>query len=195
MTCAPPQAFSLVLGSVAENVAAGLNVLLQHVSHFLQTAGIRGRSRPCVRPSMHASIHPSLICYLTYLVSTVGIPIREVTPEGLVFVTQWVLAGVIGYWTLSLVFHVVTNTLRQAMWLLKVGVALACFGYILSDRSADPETIAIQMGVLVLFCFLLGVGTSGGTNVTDKASQLEEQVRILESRLRDMERWRTDEGR
>lgn len=92
--------------------------------------------------------------------------------------------------------HVVTNTLRQALWLLKVGVALACFGYILSDRSVDPETIAMQMGVLVLVCFLLGVGTSGGTtgDMTDKTSQLEEQVRILESRLRDVERWRrTDE--
>lgn len=42
VTCAPLQAFSLVLASVAENVAAGLNVLLQYVSHFLQTAGIQG---------------------------------------------------------------------------------------------------------------------------------------------------------
>lgn len=41
-TNALPQAFSLVLGSVAENVAAGLNVILQYISHLLQTAGIQG---------------------------------------------------------------------------------------------------------------------------------------------------------
>ncbi|TWW59403.1 hypothetical protein D4764_06G0009330 [Takifugu flavidus] len=155
------KAFSLVLASVAENVAAGLNVLLQYVSHFLQTAGIQ-----------------------------VDIPIHEVTPEGLVFVTQWVLTALIGYWMLSLAFHLVTKTLRQAFWLLKVSAALACFVYILSDRSVATETIAIRMGVLVLVCFLLGVGPSGGTNVTDKTSQLEEQVMILENRLREMERWR-----
>lgn len=112
------------------------------------------------------------------------------TPAGVIFVTQWVLAALIAYWGLSLAFHVVTHTLRQALWLLKVTAALACFGYILSDRSVPTETIAIRIGVLVLVCFLLGVGTSGGTNVTVKTSQLEEKVRILESRLRELERWK-----
>lgn len=84
----------------------------------------------------------------------------------------------------------VTTTLRQALWLLKVCAALACFGYILSDRSVATETMAIRIGVLVLVCLLFGVGTSSGTNVSDKTSKLEEQVRILESRLREMERWR-----
>lgn len=187
VTCAPSQAFSQVLASVAENVAAGLNVLLQYVSHFLQTAGIQGSFH-----STHPHIQPSLsvINYLYFLISTVGIPIHEVTPGGLVFVTQWVLAALIGYWILSLAFHLVSKTLRQAFWLLKVSAALACFIYILSDRSVATETIAIRMGVLVLVCFLLGVGPSGGTNVTDKTSQLEAQVGILESRLREMERWR-----
>lgn len=97
--------------------------------------------------------------------------------------------ALIAYWILSLVFRVVTSTLRQVLWLLKVGAALACFSYILSDRSVATETMAIRVGVLVLVCLLLGVGTSRGTNVSDKTSQLEEQVRILESRLREMERW------
>lgn len=141
--------------------------------------------------SIHPSISPSLsgIWCLSFLISTAAIPI-QVTPEGLVFVTQWVLAALIGYWVLSLAFHLVTKTLRQALWLLKVSAGLACFVYILSDRSVDTETVAIRMGILVLVCFLLGVGPSGGTNVTDKTSRLEEQVRILESRLREMERWR-----
>lgn len=192
VTCAPPQAFSLVLASVAENVAAGLTVLLQYVSHFLQTAGIQGSFHSTLPPS-HPTISLSVIYYLSFLISTVGIPIHEVTPEGLVFVTRWVLAALIGYWMLSLAFHLVTKTLRQAFWLLKVSAALACFVYILSDHSVATETIAIRMGVLVLVCFLLGVGPSGGTNVTAKTSQVEEQVRILESRLREMERRRRDE--
>lgn len=103
--------------------------------------------------------------------------------------TQWVLVALIAYWILSLVFRVVTRTLRQALWLLKVGAALACFGYILSDRSVDTETTATRIGVLVLVCFLLGVGRSTATitDLTDKTAQLEEQVRILQSRLREFE--------
>lgn len=38
----PSQAFSQVLGAVAGSCAAGLNVLLQYVSHFLQAAGFQG---------------------------------------------------------------------------------------------------------------------------------------------------------
>lgn len=103
--------------------------------------------------------------------------------------------ALIAYWILSLAFRVVTNTLRQALWLLKVCAALACFGYILSDRSVTTETMAIRIGVLVLVCLLLGVGTLRGTKVSDKTSQLEEQVRTLESRLREIERWTRDEQR
>lgn len=55
VTCVPPQAFSLVLASVAENVAAGLTVLLQYVSHFLQTAGIQGSFHSTLPPS-----HPTI---------------------------------------------------------------------------------------------------------------------------------------
>lgn len=97
--------------------------------------------------------------------------------------------ALVAYWILSFAFRVVTNTLRHVLWLVKVGAALACFSYILSNRSVAPETMAVQIGVLVLVCLLLGVGNSRGTNGSDKTSQLEDQVRILESRVREMERW------
>lgn len=115
------------------------------------------------------------------------------TPEGLIFVTQWFLVALIGYWLLSLTFHLIASTLRRALWLFKVSMALACFGLILSDRSVDSETRAIRLAVLVLVCVLLGVGTSRGSSVADKTAHLEEQVRILERRLREMEKWRRTE--
>lgn len=137
----------------------------------------------------------SLLCLavFVYLVSTAGVTINKVTPEGLIFVTQWVIVALIGYWLLSLAFQLVASTLRRALWLLKVSVALACFGLILSDRSMDTETMAIRLAILVLVCVLFGVGTSRGSNVADKTTHLEEQVRILERRLREMERWRRTE--
>lgn len=128
-----------------------------------------------------------------FIVSIVAVPINKVTPGGLIFVTQWVLVALIGYWLLSLAFRLVASTLRRALWLLKVGVALACFGFILSDHSVDTETMAIRLAFLVMVCVLLGVGTSGGSNVADKTFQLEEHVRVLERRLREVERWRRRE--
>ena len=166
-------------------MAAGLNVILQYVSQLFKTAGIQG-----IYISIHPSIHLITNDLSHFLISAVGIPIQEVTPQGLIFFTQWVLVALIAYWILSLAFRLVTSTLRQALWLLKVFAALASFGYILSDRGVATETMAIRIGVLVLVCLLLGVGTSRGTNVSEKTSELENQVRILESRLREMERWR-----
>ncbi|KAF0037963.1 hypothetical protein F2P81_010837 [Scophthalmus maximus] len=154
------KAFSQVLGVVAEGLASGLNVLLQHVSHLLQAAGVQ-----------------------------VVFPINRVTPEGLLFLAQWVLVALIGYWLVSFAFCLVASTLRRAVWLLKVGVALACFGFILRDHSVGTETLAVRLAVLVCACVLLGVGTSKGPDAADKTAHLEEQVRILERRLREMEKW------
>ncbi|XP_041840224.1 transmembrane protein 109 [Melanotaenia boesemani] len=159
------KAFSQVLGVVAGSLAGGLNVLLQYMSHFLHAAGIHG-----------------------------GFPIRKVTPEGLIFVAQWVLVALLCYWLISLVFRLVASALRRALWLLKVGVAIGCFGLILSDHRAGTETMVVRLAILVCVCVLLGVGTSGGSVAADKTARLEEQVKILERRLRDMERWtRTEE--
>lgn len=198
---------------MAGSLAAGLNVLFQYVSHFLQAAGVERKYEqraqdPKPIPSFSRDRMKLIILYfsmemlncsfcsfsvLIFLVSAVGFPIREVTAEGLIFVTQWFLVALIGYWLLSLTFHLVASTLRRALWLFKVGMALACFGFILSDRSVDTETRAIRLAVLVLVCVLLGVGTSRGSSVADKTAHLEEQVKILERRLREMEKWKRTE--
>ncbi|XP_022074341.1 transmembrane protein 109 [Acanthochromis polyacanthus] len=159
------KAFSQVLGVVAEGLAEGLNVLLQYTSHFLQAAGIQ-----------------------------VSSPVHKVTPEGLIFVAQWVLMALIGYWLISLGLQLVASTLRRTLWLLKVAVALACFGLILSDHRVGTETMAVRLAVLVCVCVVLGVGTSRTSSAADKTARLEEQIKILERRLRNMERWtRTEE--
>ncbi|XP_054461021.1 transmembrane protein 109 [Anoplopoma fimbria] len=158
------KAFSQVLSAVAGSLSAGLNVLLQYVSHLLQAAGFQ-----------------------------VGFPLSPVTPEGLVFVVQWVLVALIGYWLISLVFRLVASTLRRALWLLKVAVALLCFGLILNDRSVGSDTIAVRLAVLVSVCVLLGVGTLRSSSAADTTAHLEEQVKLLETRLREMERRRRKE--
>ncbi|XP_070767817.1 voltage-gated monoatomic cation channel TMEM109 [Enoplosus armatus] len=158
------KAFSQVLGVVAGSLAGGLNMLLQYVSHLLRAAGVQ-----------------------------VGFPINKVTPEGLIFVAQWVLVALIGYWLLSLALRLVASTLRRTLWLLKVGAALACFGLILSDHSVGTDAMAVRLAVLVCVCVLMGVGTWRGSNAADKTAHLEEQVKVLERRLREMERWRRTE--
>ncbi|XP_047435509.1 transmembrane protein 109 [Mugil cephalus] len=154
------KAFSQVLGVLAESLAAGVNTLLQYISHFLQAAGIQ-----------------------------VGFPIDEVTSEGLIFVAQWALMAFIGYWLISLAFRLVASTLRQALRVLKWAVALVAFGLILRDHQAGTEAMALRLLILVCVCVVLGVGMSGGSNAAEKTARLEEQVNILERRLKEMERW------
>ncbi|XP_028999805.1 transmembrane protein 109 isoform X2 [Betta splendens] len=159
------KAFSLVLGSVAGGAAAVLNLLLQYVSQLLQAAGVQ-----------------------------VVLPLNRVTPEGLTFVLQWVLAALVGYWLLSLLLRLLASALRRTLWLLKVGLALVGFGLILSDPGVGTETMAARLAVLVCVCVLLGVGPSRGPDVAEKTARLEQQVRILEKRLREMERRRKTNG-
>ncbi|XP_030580427.1 voltage-gated monoatomic cation channel TMEM109 [Archocentrus centrarchus] len=159
------KAFSQVLAVAAGSVAAGLNVLLQYITQFLQASGIQ-----------------------------VALPISKVTPDGLLFVAQWVLIALICYWLISLAFRLVASTLMRALWLLKVGVALTCFGLILSDHHVGTEMMAIRLAVLLCVCAMLGVGTWRGSSGAEKTAHLEEQVKILERRLKDMEKWtRTEE--
>ncbi|KAM9856470.1 voltage-gated monoatomic cation channel TMEM109 [Aulostomus maculatus] len=155
------KAFSQVLSVVAGSLAAGLNVILEYITHFLQTTGIQ-----------------------------VGFPVTKVTSEGVIFVAQWVIVAIVGYLLISLIFRLVASTLRRALWLLKVCAALACFGFILSDHSVGTETIAVRLAVLVCVCILLGVGSSSSSNMADKTAHLEEHVKILERRLKEMERRR-----
>lgn len=158
------KAFSNVFKVVVENVANGLNVILQYISQLFESAGIN-----------------------------VTVPAR-VTPSGVVFVVQWILVALLTYWIITLTFQLISSTLRRALWLLKVVVALFFFVLILRDYSVGTETMAVRLMVLVLVCVLLGVGSTAASGADEKTADLEEQVRILERRLREMERWRrTDE--
>ncbi|XP_028262300.1 voltage-gated monoatomic cation channel TMEM109 [Parambassis ranga] len=154
------RAFSKVLSVVAGGLAGGLSVVLQHLSDLLQAAGLH-----------------------------VKLPFNRVTPEGLVFVAQWVLVAGVCYWLISLAFQLIASTLWQALRLLKIAVALACFGLILSDHRVGTETMVFRVAALVCVCILLGIGTSSGSNAGNKITHLEEHVKILERRLKEMERW------
>lgn len=158
------KAFAKVFRVVAENVASGLNVVLQYISYLLETSGVK-----------------------------VTLPTR-VTPSGVIFVIQWIIIALLTYWIISLTFQLVVSTLRRALWLLKITIALFFFILILRDYSVGTETMAIRLTVLVLVCVLLGVGSGGGGGqsfAADKTQHLEEQVRILEQRLREMEKWQS----
>lgn len=116
---------------------------------------------------------------------SVEMPVNSITPDAVVYIGQWLLLALIGYWLLSLVFQLVASTLRRVLWLLKLGVVLGLFCLILSDRSAGTETTALRLAGLVSVCVLLGIGHSGtGGDKTD----LEDQVRVLERQVREMER-------
>ncbi|XP_006808763.1 transmembrane protein 109 [Neolamprologus brichardi] len=133
--------------------------------------------------------HANTMFALCSDLNTVSLPPNKVTPEGLVFVLQWVLAALICYWLISLAFRLVASTLMCALWFLKVGVALTCFVLILSDYGVGTEVMAVRLAVLLCVCVLLDVGTRGSSSAANQTARLEEQVKILERRLREMERW------
>ncbi|XP_037624552.1 uncharacterized protein LOC119487596 [Sebastes umbrosus] len=144
------QAFFWVLDVVAGNVAGALNVLLQYVTHFLQAIGIQ-----------------------------VGLPVNPVTPEGVIIVAQWVFLLLICYGVITLAFLLVTFFLRCLWWLLKVGVALACFGLILNDHSVDTKTMVFRLLSLGCICLLLSTRPCKAAKIV----HLDEQVKILEKRV------------
>ncbi|KAJ4938217.1 hypothetical protein JOQ06_002842, partial [Pogonophryne albipinna] len=106
------QAFYWFLDAVAGSLANGLNAPLQYVTYFLHATGIK-----------------------------VDLPINPVTPDGVFFVVQWVLLLLICYAVIALAFVMFTFFLRKLWWLLKVALALACFGIILNDHSIDTKTM------------------------------------------------------
>ncbi|KAG9342370.1 hypothetical protein JZ751_016364 [Albula glossodonta] len=120
---------------------------------------------------------------------TVKLPFHRITPEGVAFVAQWALLALIGYWLLSLLLGLVGSVLRRAMWLLKMGVAGWLFSVIVSDTQAGVETTAIRLSGLVLACVLLGVFKASQPD----SAHLEKRIRVLEGKLKEMERRRKQE--
>lgn len=129
-----------------------------------------------------------VIRYLTEILEAAGInaklPFNQVTAEGVIFVAQWTLLALIAYWILSFILRLVVGAVRQALWLLKVIFTVAMFWLILSDSGASAETTALRLAGLVCVCVLIGVGGSSA----ERDMHLENKIKILERRLRDMER-------
>lgn len=126
---------------------------------------------------------------------TVSFPPDFVTAQGLIFVVQWVLVALLGYSLLSLTFRLLVAALRRVLWVLKVCGALACFAHLLRDPNLSVEARAVQIGILLLVCILLGVGATRGPDVAEKTQQLEEQLRKLQERLENIEDWRMTEAK
>ncbi|XP_043095063.1 transmembrane protein 109 [Puntigrus tetrazona] len=144
---------------LSEAVASALNMAIRYATEVLKSAGIDAK-----------------------------LPFQKVTPEGVIFVTQWALLAVVAYWIISFILSLIVGAIRQALWLLKVTFAVATFGLILSDTGASAETTAIRLAGLACVCFLLGIGTPSAK--PDR--HLEDQIKMLERRLREMEKNKMD---
>uniref|UniRef100_A0A8C4GZ16 Uncharacterized protein n=1 Tax=Dicentrarchus labrax TaxID=13489 RepID=A0A8C4GZ16_DICLA len=123
-------------------------------------------------------------------ISTVGLPVNNVTPEGVISVAQWVLVLLICYGMITIAFLLVTFLLRWLWRLLKVGVALACFGLILNDHSVGKETVAIRLVCLGCVCIILSIRPRKDWTMAARNVNPEQQVKLLENRVREMEKWR-----
>ncbi|KAI4884920.1 hypothetical protein NFI96_013205 [Prochilodus magdalenae] len=115
-----------------------------------------------------------------------NLPVKRITPDGVIFVTKWALLAVLAYWILSLAVCLVSGIVRRTLWLLKIAFAFAMFGLILSDTGASAETTAMRLAGLVLAFVLLGIGPSLFRG--DPTSHLETKVKVLERRLREVEK-------
>ncbi|TSK22548.1 hypothetical protein Baya_1906 [Bagarius yarrelli] len=118
--------------------------------------------------------------------TNVKLPVKHFTAEGVVFVTRWALLALLGYWLLYLALGFVAGFLRRTLFLLKVIFVIVTFGLIVSDGGASPETTATRLAGLVFTCILLGIGPSFFRG--DANSHLEQKVKLLEKRLREMEK-------
>ncbi|XP_042615243.1 uncharacterized protein LOC109080027 [Cyprinus carpio] len=134
-----------------------------------------------------ASALNMVIRYVTEILESAGIdaklPFQKVTPEGVIFVTQCALLVVVAYWIIAFILRLVVGAVRQALWLLKVTFAMGVFGLILSDTGASAETTAIRLAGLACVCVLIGIGRSAKQD-----THLEDKIKILERRLREMEK-------
>uniref|UniRef100_A0A8C1K388 Si:dkey-9i23.15 n=1 Tax=Cyprinus carpio TaxID=7962 RepID=A0A8C1K388_CYPCA len=139
---------------LSDAVASALNMVIRYVTEILESAGIDAK-----------------------------LPFQKVTPEGVIFVTQWALLVVVAYWIIAFILRLVVGAVRQALWLLKVTFAMGVFGLILSDTGASAETTAIRLAGLACVCVLIGIGTSAKQD-----THLEDKIKILERRLREMEK-------
>ncbi|CAM4482237.1 unnamed protein product [Leuciscus chuanchicus] len=117
-------------------------------------------------------------------VSQAKLPLQKVTPEGVIFVTKWALLAVVAYMIISFILRLVVGAVRQALWLLKVIFAIGMFGLILSDTGASAETTAMRLAGLACVCVLLGIGATSAKPDT----HLENKIKMLERRLREMEK-------
>ncbi|XP_073698480.1 voltage-gated monoatomic cation channel TMEM109 [Garra rufa] len=129
-----------------------------------------------------------VIQYVTEILESAGIdaklPFQKVTPEGVIFVAKWALLLVVAYWIISFIVRLVVRAVRQALWLLKVIFAIGMFGLILSDTGASAETTAMRLAGLACVCVLLRIGTTSAK----PDAQLEDKIKMLERRLREMEK-------
>lgn len=121
-----------------------------------------------------------------------SLPLDAVTAPGLIFVVQWLAVALLGYFLLSLTFQLLAAALRRAWWLLKVLLALAWFVCLLQDPNLSAEARAVHIGALLVVCLFFGVGTTK-TDVAQKTHQLENQLKMLQGRLKQLEDWRTSE--
>ncbi len=112
------------------------------------------------------------------------------TPADVISVAQWVLLILICYLVLAIASLLVTFLLKRLWWQLKVGVTLVCFGLILVDHNVNMETRAIRLVCLVFVCILLSIRSWKDRTMAARIVHLEEQVKILKSKSREMESWR-----
>ncbi|XP_036424750.1 transmembrane protein 109 isoform X2 [Colossoma macropomum] len=148
----------MVLRFVAEGAASGLNVIAVYVSEILRATGLG---------------------------DPVSIP--HFTAEGVSSVVKYALLGVIAYWLLCAVLRVGVVLLRRVFWLVKSIVVVWLFVRIISDPTAAPDTTAVRVSLLVIFCAVVSVasGSISGTNsacLESRLSTLEGKVKVMEKR-------------
>lgn len=123
-------------------------------------------------------------------VSTDGFAVNPVTPEGVISVVKWIFLLLICYGVIALAYVLVTFFLRCLWWLLKVVVALACFGLILNDDSVDTTTMVFRLLCLGCVCIVLSIRLLKDRISAARMVHLEKQVKILENQVRQMDKWR-----
>uniref|UniRef100_A0A8C2ACR6 Si:dkey-9i23.15 n=1 Tax=Cyprinus carpio TaxID=7962 RepID=A0A8C2ACR6_CYPCA len=168
---------------LSDAIASAHDMVIRYITEILESAGIDGKCTKILFESFNLFKPKHIFTCMFSCFYLAKLPFQKVTPEGVVFVTQWALLVVVAYWIIAFILRLVVGAVRQALWLLKVTFAMGVFGLILSDTGASAETTAIRLAGLACVCVLIGIGTSAKQD-----THLEDKIKILERRLREKEK-------
>ncbi|XP_006010221.1 voltage-gated monoatomic cation channel TMEM109 [Latimeria chalumnae] len=142
---------------IADGLSAGLRTLYRFANDGLRALGVEGERFTHFLNLSSQEVHTLLI---------------------------WGAVALIGYWLFSFLLHLILSVVGRVFWLLKIGLFLSAFVYIITAYE-DPARRATLLLVLLVVYVLLGRFCSSSES---EVHYLRDRVRSLEGEVNNINR-------